>query len=151
MVLLYALNVLVRLFLPTYASNFAWIDEAARYMLVWAVFLGCGMTLEIGRHISVDLFIGRFSAKATRILYGTIDVVGVLFCAGASYYSLQLVLFVAKTGQISPTLGVPTFILYVAPCIGFASLAFQFLLRLTNVRDARRTPVRPEWAGSELG
>src|SRR5690606_31995947 len=55
MTALYALNVAVRFLAPTYASAFAWIDEAARYMLVWAVFLAAGLTLEVGRHVSVDV------------------------------------------------------------------------------------------------
>jgi C4-dicarboxylate transporter DctQ subunit len=147
MVGLYALDVLVRLFLPIYASRVAWIDEATRYMMIWVVFLAAGMTLEIGRHISVDLFLSRIPPRLLRVLYSVVDIVGLAFSVGACVYAIQLSIFVARTGQISPTLGISAAVLYVAPCVGFASLAFRFLLRLTNIRDARRTPVRPEWAG----
>jgi C4-dicarboxylate transporter DctQ subunit len=148
MTALYAFNVIVRFVAPTQASAFAWIDEAARYMLVWVVFLAAGLTLEVGRHVSVDIFQGRFGPRVTRAVFATIDLVGFVFCAGAAYYALQLTLFVAGTGQISPTLRVPAWLLYAAPCFGFVSLAFRFLLRLTNVRDGRRSPVRLEWLGS---
>lgn len=151
MTALYALNVLVRLFMPTSASSFAWIDEAARYTLVWAVFLAAGLTLEVGRHVSVDLVHGRLRPRAARALFTVIDVVGFVFCVGAAFYSVKLVLFVAGTGQISPTLGVPAWILYAAPVVGFASLAFRYLLRLLKVRDARLSPMRAEWLGSEAG
>jgi TRAP-type C4-dicarboxylate transport system permease small subunit len=150
MTALYALNVLVRLLLPRYASAFAWIDEASRYMLVWAVFLAAGLTLEVGRHVSLDLVHGKLGPRATRALFAVIDVVGFVFSAGAAFYSLQLVLFVARTGQMSPTLGVPAWILYGAPFAGFLSLAFRYLLRLANVRDARRSPVHADWLGSGL-
>jgi TRAP-type C4-dicarboxylate transport system permease small subunit len=148
MTVLYAFNVLGRFFAPNHASAFAWIDEAARYMLVWAVFLAAGLTLEVGRHVSVDIFQGKFGPGMTRVVFAAIDIVGVVFCAGAAFYSLQLTLFVAGTGQFSPTLGVPAFLLYAAPLVGFTSLAFRFLLRLTNVRDPRRSKVELEWLGS---
>jgi TRAP-type C4-dicarboxylate transport system permease small subunit len=148
MTALYALNVLIRLFLPMYASTFAWIDEAARYLMIWVVFLAAGLTLEVGRHVSVDIAHALLSPRIVRILFAIIDIVGFVFSVGAAFYSLQLALFVAGTGQISPTLGVPTYILYVAPFVGFTSLAFRFLLRLANVRDARRSPVWAEWLRS---
>ncbi|MEP7060994.1 MAG: TRAP transporter small permease [Betaproteobacteria bacterium] len=150
MTALYALNVIVRMILPTHASEFAWIDEASRYMLVWAVFLAAGLTLEIGRHVSVDLVHAHLGPRSARVLFSIIDVVGFVFSVGAAWYSLQLTLFVAGTGQISPTLGVPAYILYAAPFFGFISVAFRYLLRLASVRDARRTPVQAGWLGSGL-
>jgi len=145
MTALYAFNVLVRGLLPGYASTFAWIDEAVRYMLVWLVFLAAGITLELGRHVSVDVVRGRLPAVPERVVFGVIDLVGFAFSVGAAVVALQLTLFVKGTGQISPTLGVPTYVLYVAPIIGFASLAFRFLLRLLGIRDSRRMPVTPAW------
>ena len=122
--------------------------EAARYLMIWVVFLAAGLTLEVGRHVSVDVGHALLSTRTVRILFVIIDIVGFVFSVAAAFYSLKLALFVAGTGQISPTLGVPTYILYVAPFVGFASLAFRFLLRLANVRDARRAPVPAEWLRS---
>ena len=145
MTALYGFNVLVRALLPQYASTFAWIEEAARYMMVWVVFLAVGIALEVGRHIVIDLLWGRLGARAERWLFALIDIVGVLFSLLMVVLSVQLAIFVAGSGQISPTLGVPAYVLYVAPVVGFASLAFSFLLRLFAVRDARRTPSAAAW------
>jgi TRAP-type C4-dicarboxylate transport system permease small subunit len=145
MTALYAFNVLVRLVMPSHAGLFAWIDEAARYMMVWVVFLAAGITLEIGRQISVDLVHERMGARARRILFAIIDIVGLVFSLGAAITAAKLVVFVAGTGQISPTLGVPAYILYVAPAVGFASLALRYLLRLSGMRDARRWRESPQW------
>jgi TRAP-type C4-dicarboxylate transport system permease small subunit len=145
MTFLYAVNVLVRALAPSYASALAWVDEAARYMLVWVVFLAAGITLEVGRQVSVDILRGRLRRAHERILFGVIDVVGMVFCLGAAIVAVQLTRFVMGTGQISPTLGVSTYILYIAPAIGFASMAFRFLLRLLGVRDARREAPTAPW------
>ena len=145
MTALYGFNVLIRGLLPQYASTFAWIEEAARYMMVWVVFLAAGIALEVGRHIVIDLLWSRLGARAERWLFAVIDVVGLAFCMLMVVLSIQLTIFVAGSGQIIPTLGVPAYVLYVAPVVGFASLAFGFLLRLFFVRDARRTPSAAAW------
>jgi TRAP-type C4-dicarboxylate transport system permease small subunit len=147
MTFLYGFNVIVRALLPSWASELAWVDEAARYMLVWVVFLAAGVTLEVGRQVSVDLLRGRLAPTLERVLFALIDVVGFVFCAGAALIAVQLARFVMGTGQSSPTLGVPVFFIYVAPAIGFSSMAFRFLLRLASVRDARRRPPKAAWLG----
>ena len=144
---LYAFNIFVRMLLPTYASAVAWIDEAARYMMVWVVFLAAGITLEVGRHVTVNIGHQTIPPRFLSILFKLIDVVGLIFSIGAACFSLNLVIFVAGTGQVSPTLAVPTFILYVAPFIGFLLLAFRYLLRIGGLRDARRDPTQPAWLG----
>jgi C4-dicarboxylate transporter DctQ subunit len=150
MTLLYGVNVLVRTLAPQYASYLAWADEAARYMLVWVVFLAAGITLEVGRQVSVDVLRARLRPSHERALFALIDVVGLAFCLGAAAVSVQLARFVMGTGQMSPTLGVPTYILYLAPAFGFASLAFRFLLRLLAVRDARRAPPKAAWLSGRV-
>jgi TRAP-type C4-dicarboxylate transport system permease small subunit len=147
MTVLYGFNVLVRSILPEFAATFAWIEEGARYMLVWIVFLAAGIALETGRQILIDLWWGRLGERSRRWLFGVIDVAGVLFSIYMAVLAFELSLFIAGTGQISPTLGIPAYILYVAPVVGFASLAFGFVLRLFSIRDARRKPAKAEWLG----
>lgn len=147
MTVLYGLNVLLRALLPQYAATFAWVEEGARYMVVWVVFLGAGVALESGRHILIDLGWKYFNPAALRFMFAAIDAVGVLFCALMTVLSFELSTFVAGTGQTSPTLGIPAYVLYVAPIFGFASLAVGFLLRLIRLRDARVNPPTAEWLG----
>lgn len=149
MTALYVFNIFVRTVFPTYASDVAWVDDAARYMLIWVVFLAAGIALEAGRHVSVNIMHQYFSARIVSVLFKMIDFVGFFFSIGVAYFSLSLAVFVAGTGEVSPTLGVPVFVLYVAPCLGFLLLAFRYLLRIFGLRDARRDPQRPLWLGSE--
>jgi TRAP-type C4-dicarboxylate transport system permease small subunit len=148
MTALYAFNVLVRALAPQFASTFAWIDEGARYMMVWVVFLAAGVALETGRHVVIDVLWPRFGERGRRLVFAFIDIVGFAFCAFMVVLAVRLTVFIAGTGQISPTLGVPAYILYVAPAVGFASLALLYLARLFGLRDARRGAVKAEWLGT---
>jgi C4-dicarboxylate transporter DctQ subunit len=137
---IYGFNVLARTFVPHFAGSLLWIDTAARYMMIWIVFLGLAVALASGRHILVDSLWSRLGEAARRWVFALVDVTGFLFSALMVVLSVELAIFVAGTGQISPMLGVPTYIIYVAPIIGFASLALIYLLRLFGICDARRTP-----------
>ncbi len=151
MTAIYGFNVLVRFLAPAYASDVAWIDDAARLLMVWVVFLALGIALEVGRHVSVDLVRERLSGAGKLVLFAAIDVVGLVFSAGAAVLALQLTLFVMRTGQVSPTLGTPAYLLYLAPVVGFTSLAFRYLLRLLAIRDPRRRPTASDWLGDSEG
>jgi TRAP-type C4-dicarboxylate transport system permease small subunit len=148
MTALYAFNVLVRALFPQFAAHLAWIDEGARYMMVWIVFLAAGVALETGRHVLIDLLWQRWSERTRRAVFALIDVVGLAFSLYMVALAIQLTLFIARSGQISPTLGIPAYVLYVAPAVGFASLALLYLARLFGMRDARRKPVVAEWLGT---
>ncbi len=149
MTALYGFNVLVRTVLPQFAATFAWIEEGTRYILIWIVFLAAGVALETGRHVLIDLLWGRLGPRTKRWVFAAIDIAGVAFCVLMVILSVQLTLFVAGTGQISPTLGLPAYIVYVAPVVGFASLALGFVLRLLSIRDARTKPPAGEWLGDQ--
>jgi TRAP-type C4-dicarboxylate transport system permease small subunit len=144
---LYVFNIFVRAVLPVFASDFAWVDEAARYMMVWVVFLAAGITLEVGRHVSVDIAHQYLSARAVRAIFKVIDVVGLVFCLAVAHFALNLAIFVAGTGQVSPTLGVPTYILYIAPCVGFLLVALRYFLRLIGWRGRGSESGPPAWLG----
>jgi TRAP-type C4-dicarboxylate transport system permease small subunit len=137
MTALYGFNVLARTFLPKLAGELAWIDDAARYLMIWVVFLAAGAALEAGRHVLVDLAWRRLGVSAKRLIFALIDMTGLLFSVLMVVLSVQLTIFIAQTGQISATLGLPIYILYIAPVIGFTSLALIFLLRVFGFCDAR--------------
>eukprot|EP00873_Tetraselmis_striata_P018459 jgi/Tetstr1/438723/TSEL_002919.t1 len=98
MVVLYFTNVLARQVGGTFASEFAWVEEAVRLMSLFLVF------------------------------FSVIDAVGFVFCVYLVYLSYQMTAFVYGMGQKSPTLNVPVFWIYLAPTTGFALMALRYAL-----------------------
>lgn len=141
MVGLYTFNVIIREVLPGYSSSFAWIDEATRILMVWAVFLALGLALERGRHVAVTTVFEKLPKTARKIVGSIINLVGLVFSAYLTWQAIALVKFVSRTGQLSPTLGIPMYWLYVAPAIGFILLAIRYLLELTGINDRRERPI----------
>jgi TRAP-type C4-dicarboxylate transport system permease small subunit len=144
---LYGFNVLARTFLPKLSGSLAWIDDAARYLMIWVVFLAVGPALESGRHIAVDLVWRHLGASTKSLMFTLIDLTGFLFSILMTVLSVQLTMFIARTGQVSPTLELPAYVLYIAPIIGFASLAMIFLLRVFGICDVHRSRPDSEQSG----
>lgn len=130
MALTYAFNVAVRELAPIQAARFAWIEEACLFSLAWVVFLGLGLALERGRHIAMTSLLQRLVPGLRRRAKQLIDLCGLVFSFYIAKLSLDITLFVVRTGQSSPTLDVSMGWLYAAMPAGFALLGLRYALEL---------------------
>lgn len=135
MVMLFFGNVVARELGGTFASRFAWIEEAVRFMNVFLVFIALGLALEQGRHVGIDTLRDRLPARLRWGLLKVIDAVGFLFALYLAWLGTVLVDFVLSTGQRSPTLNIPIGWVYLAPVIGFGLLALRFGLSFFGIID----------------
>lgn len=131
----YFFNILVREFAPRYASTFAWIEEATLFIFAWVVFVGLGLTLERGRHITMSAIFGKLPFSARRMVVLAINIVGLVFSLYAAKLGFDFTRFVVNSGQVSPTLNVTMGYLYGAIPVGFALLAIRYALELAGVSD----------------
>ncbi|MCA0044807.1 TRAP transporter small permease [Celeribacter litoreus] len=135
MVFLYTGSVVTREIGGTFASRFAWIEEAVRIMNLFLAFLALGLALERGKHVGITNIRDRLPAPALKILLKFIDLVGLCVTIYIAWLALDLVQFVLKSGQKSPTLGVPMGYIYVAPVAGFILLGLRYGLSLLGLID----------------
>ena len=135
MVVLYFINVVSRQVGGTFASNFAWVEEAVRLMCLFLVFLAVGLALERGRHVGVHTWRDGIVARTGIPVRKIIDVVGLVFSLYLAWLGFEMTAFVYGMGQKSPTLNLPIFWIYLAPAIGFALMALRYLLSLFGVID----------------
>ncbi len=135
MVALFAANVTARSFFPSLAPRLFWVDEAVRLMMLYLVFLSCGLALQQGRHVGVYAWRERISRRSGLPLRPLIDAVGTLMCLYFAWISLKSVLFVAKSGQIMTSVGISAKWIYVAPMLGFLLMALRFAASLAGAYD----------------
>jgi TRAP-type C4-dicarboxylate transport system permease small subunit len=135
MVVLFFGNVVAREIGGTFASQFAWIEEAVRFMNVFLVFIALGLALERGRHVGISTLRERLPLALRSALLKLTDFVGFCFSIYLSWLGIQLVQFVLMTGQRSPTLDLPVGWVYTAPVVGFGLLALRFALSFFGIID----------------
>lgn len=137
MVALFFINIVARTLGSSLTSDLAWIEEAVRLLNVFLVFGALGLALERGRHVSIDTLREYLPLSAKRAVYKLMDTAGLAFAMYMTYLSWQLIGFVLKTGQRSPTLDIPMGWIYLAPLAGFVLLGLRYALSLFNLIDHR--------------
>jgi len=135
MVTLYTGSVITREIGGSFASRFAWIEEAVRIMNLFLVFLALGLALERGKHVGITTLRDRLPPAALKAVQRLIDIAGIGFCLYVAWLAVGLVQLVLRSGQSSPTLGVPMGVIYMAPVAGFLLLALRYALSLFGVID----------------
>ncbi|OCX58134.1 C4-dicarboxylate ABC transporter permease [Thioclava sp. SK-1] len=135
MVALFFGSVITREIGGTFASRFAWIEEAVRLLNLFLVFLALGLALERGKHVGITNLRDTLPAPLRRAVLGLIDLAGLAMSLYLAWLSVELVQFVLKSGQRSPTLSIPMGVIYVAPVIGFVLLGLRYGLSLFGLID----------------
>lgn len=113
--LLLFVNIVLRFF---FDANTSWAEEFIRYAMIWITFIGASICFRKGIHVGVDLLINSLPEKGKRILQIYINVLAGIFMVFLIKYGFDLVSFSVSTGQISPSLQVKTFWIYLAIPLG---------------------------------
>lgn len=137
---LYSFNVLVREIAPQYSSDIAWIDLATRMLMVWNVFLALGLALERGRHVAITTVFDMLPGRTREFVRHLINVVGLVFSLYLAWLAVEMTRFVIRMGQVEPTLGIPMFLIYVAPSLGFLLMALRFGIELMGGPSRHNRP-----------
>ncbi len=104
-----------------------WSEEAARYMMIWIVFLGIGVGAKNNAHFTVDNFVNALpeSTKKYTFMLRTLIILG--FCGFMTYVSVGLVSKLLKMGQVTPAMQLPTWIVYSAMPVGLTLMLVRTL------------------------
>lgn len=118
-------------------SPIPWAEELARYAFIWLVFIGAAVCTKRNSHIAVDavvIALPKIGQPYCRLLadLGTAILMVILI-----YYGLILT---ASATQLTSTLGIPTYFIYVVVPLSAFSILVRTLIGLA--RDVRAI-VRP--------
>lgn len=102
-----------------------WAEELARYLMIWVVFLGIGAGAKKNTHFVVEVLQLLLPKKFHKFLRIFTTVFVVFFMCVLIYCSYQLINRVMAMGQISPSLGIPIWSVYIAIPIGCALMAIR--------------------------
>ena len=102
-------------------SPLVWAEELARYLLVWCTMIGTSLAVRESRHIVVDFAPVLFGPRSIG-LFRLISMAGIIvFSVVVSIYSLPFVQRVQQMNQLSPSLEIPIWWVYLALPVGAAA------------------------------
>lgn len=119
------------------SHSFPWVEEATRYMMIWAAFLGAGPALRVGGHIAIDTLQAAVPVLVARLLRALIVGIVAGTLVTLTWLGIEYVEFAWY--QESPVLGWSLGKVYMALPLGSALM----LAHLAMV--ARRWVAGGEW------
>jgi len=100
--------------------SMAWPEEVARYAMIWMTFLSMSIGFRKGSHVGVEAVVLHLPGPLKKAALCLASLLTVLFCAGGAYFALQIVLTQMATNQLTPALGIPMAVPYLAIPVGLA-------------------------------
>lgn len=115
---------------------FVWAEELTRYILVWITFIGGSMCVRNASHVTMDVVFNRLPEKIKKYLFLIINLMGTGISLFLMFYGINMVLDLMKTGQISPTIEIPMYWVYIGVPLGSFLMAKNFLhLFIINLKE----------------
>lgn len=111
----------------------AWVEEVARYSIIWGTFLGFGMALKHNQHIQVDILFDRLNHTWRFIVNLLATILSIVFCLIYTYYGYLLVETRISSGMVSLDVGIPMWIVYLILPISGLLFLLRFIERLVNI------------------
>lgn len=130
------LGVVVRYLVPL---PITFMEEAARYLMIWVALLAVSSCITRREHIGVQVIFERLPAQGRRVLLGVLDLLGIAFFVFLALYGLGLVERGAKT--FTMIYGLSKALPFAAVPVGAALAAVQ--LTLVALRDQARLRSQP--------
>ncbi|HWO97549.1 MAG TPA: TRAP transporter small permease [Bacillus sp. (in: firmicutes)] len=112
-----------------YVFNYSlsWSEEAARYLIVWFVFIGSSIAVREKAHATMDALVTYLPEKGKRIFSLLANVIAVIFCVVLIWSGSAIVSNVMAFGSVTPAIGMPMFIPYLALPVGAGLMLIRFL------------------------
>ena len=102
-----------------FQSPMSWPEEFSRYCYIWTVFLSLGFTLKHGNMLRVSVVVDLFPNIVRNLIGLCVNVLLLVVFAVFFYNALIRTNFVRGTGQVSPAMRVPTWLMFCSTVIGF--------------------------------
>ena len=115
------------------------MEEAARYLMIWVALLAVSSCIPRREHIGVQILFERLPAAARRHLLALLDLLGIAFFVFLALYGLGLVERGGKT--FTMIYGMSKALPFAAVPVGAALAAIQ--LMLVAARDQARLRSQP--------
>lgn len=121
--------------LARYAFNnsLTWSEELCRYLYVWSGFLTVSYCIRSGSIIKIDtvtMFLPKTVRKILDAVTSVLSLVAVAFLLKAS---LGVVGGVIATGQLTPAMRIPIWILYLCAPVGYILIEVRLIEHLARL------------------
>lgn len=127
MIIVTTLQIVCRIFF----DSLTWSEEVARYLLVWATFLGATLAYKRGLHISITFLVELFPKTIRKVILIIGNSLSMVFFATISIFGIKYINM--QIYQVSAALRMPMKYVYVVMVVAFIVFFIHALNDLVNI------------------
>jgi C4-dicarboxylate transporter, DctQ subunit len=113
-------------------TGFTWSTELTIYLFIWMAKFGAAYGVRTGIHVGVDYVVNKLEGAKRRYLVTIGICLGIIFTGVIAFLGARWVIFIYGTGQISPDLEWPMWIIYLAIPFGSGLMCYRFIQSLVK-------------------
>ncbi|TCV87407.1 TRAP transporter small permease [Sulfurirhabdus autotrophica] len=125
----------------TTGAGIPWAQELTIYLFIWMAKFGAAYGVRTGIHVGVDVLVRKLSPSRQRFFTFLGLSLGAFFTAVVALLGVKFVLFMRSTGQTSPDLDWPMWIIYLGVPLGSSLMSFRFIQVLVQFRRTNQLPM----------
>jgi C4-dicarboxylate transporter DctQ subunit len=114
----------------TTGGGISWAQELTIYLFIWMAKFGAAYGVRTGIHIGVDFVVNAARPSIKRLLVIAAMLLGVTFTGVIACFGARWVIFIYGTGQVSPDLEWPMWVIYLAIPLGSGLMCYRFVQAL---------------------
>lgn len=130
-----------------------WAEEFCRFCWIWSVFLSLPYTIKRGSMLRVNVLMDLLPQKARKIINISVDFINAIVMIVLGYYSIGVVDLIKKSGETSPAMEWPMWIIYSVMLLGFFLGAFravqQGVLHIRNFKEDQLSTIEQTMKDAE--
>ncbi|MDO5547377.1 MAG: TRAP transporter small permease [Eubacteriales bacterium] len=108
-------------------SSLSWSEEITRFLFIWSTFLSISYCIRFRISIKVGTLLEYLPPRGSALLKVIGKIVMLLFYGYLIRYAAKFLLDTIASGQISPACGIPMYLIYMAPLVGFLLAVLRLL------------------------
>lgn len=118
-----------------FVINFSigWSEELARYLLIWIAWIAASYAVQKNAHIRVEMLKDLFKNKTKQIIELIVLLISFGFAVFLAVEGTKFVLTIRTTQQVSPSLGVDMWIVYLAVPIGGTLMGIRLIQQIIYI------------------
>lgn len=143
----------------SFVPSLTWAEELCRFLWIATVFISVPYTIRTATALRVTALIDVLPWKVRNIVDIVVDAVTAVLMAVMTYYSVIVLERIIESGEVSPAMLMPMWIMYLIVLIGFALAVVRsiqmFIIHIKNVNvepaDAMEEQAKAELAATAEG
>jgi C4-dicarboxylate transporter, DctQ subunit len=130
--------------------SLSWSEEAARYLIVWFIFIGSSIAVREKAHATMDALVTILPAKGKRIFAILSNLIAMVFCLILMWSGIKTVEGVVAFGSVTPAIGMPMYLPYLAIPVGAGLMFIRFLqLCIHDIKHFRSANISVDHSNEE--